>query len=107
MVAMSKIKHPAIAVQIEPAVGVIDVPRVGPFAATQSNDPGPEDPALAHPSFRLRLRLVDQRPTGRRVEPTARREGDLNNYAYLNTDYPTAEPSISDLAQRTRFSTIK
>ena len=38
-----------------------------------SKDPGPEGPALVHPGFRLRFQPVGL--TGRRVEPTARKEG--------------------------------
>jgi hypothetical protein len=47
-----------------------------------SKDPGPEGTALIHPRFRLRLRLVDRSPTGRRVEPTARRGGDEGGNFY-------------------------
>jgi hypothetical protein len=46
-----------------------------PPVYAESKDSGPEGPALVHPGFRLRLRLVDPSPTGRRVEPTARRKG--------------------------------
>jgi hypothetical protein len=49
--------------------------RMGDGARVEFSAEQVKEEILAGLGFRPRLRLVDQSPTGRRVEPTARREG--------------------------------